>query len=220
MAAVQALAGGGEAHKGETASSLELRCIKRATPLPLKQEMAPATPGAWPRRRRGVRGRPATHCTATHGGANGLSTPGSGPAGPARGWRAEHATRGSSAAARYVQLTAATRYPRCSPAHQACQAGPTPPAGVSGPEPGPPQPPSRPRSGVSAHTRPVLAASHVHSPGPKPDMSLHCADRPCLDDERRKVTGGAYKLRRSALHQSLRACLGCTRRQSEGKGAR
>jgi hypothetical protein len=113
--------------------------VTRATPLLRKREMAPATLGAWARQRRGARGRPATRCTATHEDATGSNIPGNGLADPARGRPAEHATRRSNVAARYVPLTAVTHYRRCSPAHRACRGGPTPPAGGSGPKPGPPR---------------------------------------------------------------------------------
>lgn len=103
------------------------------------------------RRGQGARVRPATRCTALHGVANGLSTPGNGPGNPAHDWPAEHANHGSDGVARCVPPTAATRYQRCLPARRACRAAPTLPAGASGPEP---DPPNRPPA-VPTRTRPA-----------------------------------------------------------------
>jgi len=90
--------------------------------------------GARSRRIRGVRARSAIRHTARYEGASGLSIPGSGPEYPARGRRAEHATRRSDGAAHCAPPTAVTRCRRGPPARQACRADPTPSAAGSGPK--------------------------------------------------------------------------------------
>jgi hypothetical protein len=100
---------------------------------------------------RGARVQPATRCTALHGGANGLSTPGNDPGYQAHGWPIKPANHGSAVAAHCEPPTAATRYQRCLPARRACRAAPTLPAGASGPEP---DPPNRPPA-VPTRTRPA-----------------------------------------------------------------
>src|SRR5947209_9183151 len=90
--------------------------------------------GARSRRIGGVRARSAIRHTARYEGASGLSIPGSGPEYPARGRRAEHATRRSDGAAHCAPPTAVTRCRRGPPARQACRADPTPSAAGSGPK--------------------------------------------------------------------------------------
>ena len=126
--------GWGEAHKSdETASSMELIYrsmddIKSAIRLPRKWTKSFARCEAWVRPKRGARGRTATPCTATLGGASGLSTVDSDLENPAHGWRVGPASRKSNVVARCGQPTAVNRYRRCAPARPACRAGPTQPA--------------------------------------------------------------------------------------------
>jgi hypothetical protein len=97
------------------------------------------------RRGRGARARPATRCTALHGVAIGLSTPGNDPGYQAHDWPTEPANHGSDGAVHCEPPTVAIRYQRCLPARRACRAAPTLPAGASGPEPDPPnRPPAVP----------------------------------------------------------------------------
>ncbi len=105
------------------------------------------------RRGRGARSRPATRCTAPHGVANGLSTPGNDRGYQAHDWPAVPANHGSDGAAHCEPPTAATRYRRCLPARRACRAAPTLPAGASDPEPDPPnRPPAVPTRPHLPHT--------------------------------------------------------------------
>jgi hypothetical protein len=137
--------------------------------------------GARSRRIGGVRARSAIRHTARYEGASGLSIPGSGPEYPARGRRAEHATRRSDGAAHCAPPTAVTRCRRGPPARQACRADPTPSAAGSGPKRAsllPPSPVPAVYSGITHYT--VRSGNlGLQSGGMNHLWHLGCADRSC-----------------------------------------